>query len=483
MDMRLPWRAPLAVLLVALALLPGALWADDEPTFEEAWANLAERTAEELDALASECHKRKLFAWRNEAAERILIFQPDHKQARRWLKYRIKDGAWTRAAYKPPRNLKAPSGELGGARSAVSRRFAEGALTLLETHAGEVGDAQRQSFLRVIGKCAPGREEVHAALGEVRTPEGSWVLRESLDARAARERIRGLVKEALAEAPLPAEARPQREDNALRLGWNAIYEAPLARVLGTVEKPELLEALRRVTASDAVFAGVFGPAKKRPPQLSLYLLAGSSDKQAVLKNHPAANDAYRAWAKRLQSSWLPKTFHIWIHAPDPQLRLEWCSRQAMGHQLSRRFGIRGAPGWAFEGCGLYLSGLIANQRRTFFVKRTQYGESGTRKDDLWSRLREKDTDWRDEARTLLASKQAPDLRLLLGKKLNAMNTEDMLAAFALCAFLLEGRGKEAPKLLHAVGKGKQDSIEVLSKVGLDPVTLEIKLRRWLEETR
>jgi hypothetical protein len=253
--------------------------------------------------------------------------------------------------------------------------------------------------------------------------------------------------------------------------------------VGTVEKQELLEALRRVVASRATFVGVFGDDPKMPPQLTLYLLAGSSDKQAVLKNHPAATDSYRAWAKKLQSSWLPKTFHIWIHAPEPALRLEWCSRQAMGHQLSRRFGIRGAPGWAFEGCGLYLSGLIASQRRTFFVKRTEYGESGTRKDDLWSRLREKETDWREEARKLLASKEAPDLRLLLGKKLNAMNTEDMLASFALCAFLLEGRAEEAPKLLLAVGKGKQESIAVLSKAGLDPATLEIKLRRWLEETR
>ena len=79
--------------------------------------------------------------------------------------------------------------------------------------------------------------------------------------------------------------------------------------------------------------------------------------------------------------------------------------------------------------------------------------------------------------------RAPDLRLLLGKKLNAMNTEDMLASFAICAFLIEGLPAETPKLLESLGRGKKPSVDVLTSAGLDPDTLGIKVRRWLEETR
>ncbi|MDJ0521506.1 MAG: hypothetical protein QNJ90_05465 [Planctomycetota bacterium] len=472
----------LLVLVLCVGLLTPGAHTDDVP-FDEAWHALGTRSAQELKQLAAGCHKAKLFAWRNEALEDLLIFEPDDVEARRRLKYRRSpDGAWVQGRYKAPRNLKPASQALTAARGAVRDRFADRARELMEEHASELTAARRDALLRLVVQIAPDREDVRSDLGEVRAEKGAWVLRESAASKARREALRRFAQEALREAPLPSEERPTRADNALRLGFSAIYDTPLARVLGTVEKGELLEATRRIHASRALFAEALPGKDAGLPQLSLYLLAGSSDRDAVLQNHPRSTEAYRAWAKRLQSSWLPKTKQVWIHAAEPAMRLEWCSRQAIGHQLRQRFGIRGFPGWAFEGFGLYLSHLVADQRRTFFVKRTKYGEKGARKDDLWARLREKGADWRAEARTLLASKQAPDLRLLLDKPLNAMNTEDMLASYALCAYLLEGRSQDVPALLLAIGKGKQKSIAALGKLGLDLDTLGIKLRRWLEET-
>ncbi len=464
-------------------LLSGDARAEDE-TFEAAYRALIPGTVAELEGLAEACHAAKLYGWRNETYERVLLLAGDHKRARTWLKYRRSaDGHWKRGSYKPPRNLKEPSDAQRVERRAVGERFAGKVLKLMASSSAPLPTARHQALLRLLVRFAPEREDLRKELGEVRARDGRWLLAESVSAATLRAVLAKRAKQTVSAQIAPATARPTAADNALRLGWSAIYQAPHVRLMGTVTKEELVLAVKCLEACYPVFDHVFGKKEEIPKPLVVYLLAASSDKAAILKHHPAADTAYRRWAAKLQSSWLPKTSSIWIFASDRDLRLEWCSRQIMGNRLWRRFGIRGTPGWAFEGCGLYLSHLIAGQRRTFFVRRTQYGKQGSRENDLWDRLRAKDANWREEARKLLASDEAPDLRLLLGKNLNAMNTEDMLAAFAVCAFLLEGRPRQLPSLLESVGRKKQDSIDVLTAAGLDPQTLEIKLRRWLAETR
>ena len=470
------------LLVLGTAAGAGRAAAEDE-AFRKAWQARVAQTATELETFARTCHEAKLFAWRNEAYEHLLLFDADHAAARTWLKYRRgKDGTWQRGTYKPPRNLSSASEALASLRAAVGGRFADRALALLAEHRAVVAPARRLAALRFAARLAPDREDVHAQLGEVRGAQGGWVLQESLPAIERRRALAAFATAAVQGAAAPREDRPTSAENGLGLGWSAIYESGHARILGTVEKPELLRAAARVEAAYATFLHALDLPPPKAPPLTFYVLGAAGDRDAILAKHAAATEAYRTWAKQLQSSWLPKTTDIWIHAPDADLRLEWCSRQVAAHLLSRAFGVRGSPGWAFEGFGLYLSHLVAGQRRTFFVKRTEYAAKETRKNDLWDRLREKGTDWRKEARALLASEAAPDLRLLLGKQLNDMNTEDMLVSYALCAFLLEGHPKDVPEILTKIGKDKQASVDVLTAAGLDPETLSVNLRRWLEET-
>ncbi len=472
-----------AVILLAVVGSARAASADAS-AFETAWRARGATTAKAFEAFAVTCHKAKFFRDRNAAYEVVLLFDPDHRSARTWLKYR-KDakGGWKRGSYKPPRNTKPPGPEHDKLRATLAGDFTDAAFELLTKHAKDITPARRQAALRDMVRVAPAREDVREALGELLTAEGVWILAESVSARARREAILKQAKICLAAVPSPKPERPTQADNALKLRWTAIFQAPKVRLMGTAPKPELLQAVRRIEACYPLCTFVLGPSKRKVKPMVVYLLSGSTDRTTILANHPKTNDTYRAWAAKRQSSWFPKTSHMWIYGSDQGMRLEWCSRQVMGSLLSVRTGVRGEPGWAFEGHGLYLSNLIAGQRRTFFVKRTEYGDQGKHKDDLWEHLRKQDTDWRQEARTLLAGPRAPDLRLLLGKKLNAMNTEDMLASFALAAFLLEGRPGEAAKILEAVGRGKQDSVKVLSAAGLDPATLILKLRRWLDETK
>jgi len=472
--------------LVLCACLAGPLTVSaraDKATFESAWEALSADAARDYATLATWCHKGKLFGARNAAYDLVLRFAPDDVEARRRLQYRkAPDGTWTRHRYKPPRNLRSAGSAYETRRAAMGKALVERGLALLAEHASSVLPPRRQAVLRILVYLAPEREDVRAALGEQRSADGTWRLAESLGARKRRDDLRKLATAVLRDLSAPSLSRPTRAENALHLDWTAIVQMPHARLLGTVPREEVIEGGKRFAACGPVFRGALGGTPRKITPLAIYVLASPADRTTLLASHPQAPDSYRTWAARLQSSWFPKTRDVWIQTAEKDLRLEWVSRQGMGTLLSSQLGLRGKPGWAFEGFGLYLSHLVAGQRQTFFVKRTKYGEKVTRKDDLWARLRDKRTDWRAEARTLLASPRAPDLRLLLGKRLSEMNTEDMLVSYVLAALLLEGRPKEVAGLLTKIGRGKRPSVDVLSAAGLDPETLGIKLRRWLDET-
>ena len=61
----------------------------------------------DLEELADWCAKAKLYRARQEVSEAILHVDPDHAEARKWLKYRrAKDGTWERSKnFKPARDL------------------------------------------------------------------------------------------------------------------------------------------------------------------------------------------------------------------------------------------------------------------------------------------------------------------------------------------------------------------------------------------
>ncbi|MDA1193563.1 MAG: hypothetical protein O2894_00085 [Planctomycetota bacterium] len=475
-------RAGLVLLLAVCLLVAAPQPVGAEPPDRE--ARIA-RLVADLDEFGTACQAAKLFKERNETYELLLRFAPDHPDARKWLKFkRTREGAWERpAGYKPPRNMKTVSAEIVASREAYGNRFADDTLAWIAAREPALTAALRATLLQEVALVAPHRADVRELHGEVQTAEGPWILRESLKAATRRGALKQAAADALADAPAAREDRPNRTENATRIAWKTILQGARVRVVGTVEAAEASRAHGIATAAFPLFEAAYGNPVPEMPNYVFMLVCTDTERDTLLESHPASTAEFRAFAKNLASGWFPKTTTAYARSAEAARRLEWVGRQTMGSLLRRRFSVRTAQGWAFEGFGLYLGHLLTGERQTFYVRRTQYDGSTDRDGDLWEKLTAEGADWRALGRTLLAGPRAPDLRLLLGKEVNQMDTEDLLASFLLAAYILEGRPEQVAAVLEAVGAGKRADEIVEGALGLDMASLELRLRRWLDETK
>lgn len=112
-DMKHPHPFSPLALLLGLWLVSGTAAPADEKPAQRALEQLAAAEASyvaDLDALAGEAAKRLAYKLRDEIFEHLLLFRPDHEDARRWLKYKRDDesGEWVRKSkYRRPRNSRA----------------------------------------------------------------------------------------------------------------------------------------------------------------------------------------------------------------------------------------------------------------------------------------------------------------------------------------------------------------------------------------
>lgn len=473
---------PLIVLLLALLPLPATGEEQDDRAAEA--ARIAQLVSD-LEAHGAACHKGKLFRDRNAAYDLLLSFAPDHAVARKWLKYkRATDGTWSRKLrYKAPRNLKSPAPAIAARFEAIGNRFADDTIAWLETQGTRVPKRERARLLRTVARAAPHRADVHELRGEVLDASGAWRLNESLPSIRRRKELAAQAENARARAPTPASVRPNRDEVATGVGWKGIVEGPRARIAGTVSAGELKAAYELVDSTFRFWPAIYGSEPPALRDLSVLLITSNAERGTLLKNHPRSSKAFQSFGASLSSGWFPKTNIVFARSGQRERRLEWCTRQPLAAMLRFGFKVRSKHGWAFEGFGLYASHLLSGHRRTFYVRRTKYGDKADPDDDLWKRLTEPNAEWRAHGRTLLASERAPDLRLLLGKEVNTMNTEDMLLSYVLAAYLIEAHPERVPSVLEAVATGTKADDLVEQTFGLDIRGLELRLRRWLDETK
>ncbi|MDF1699881.1 MAG: hypothetical protein P1V36_01795 [Planctomycetota bacterium] len=475
---------PLPLIVFLLTLLPLRATGDEQDS-RAAEAGRVAQLVNALEAHGAACHKGKLFRDRNTTYELLLSFEPDHAVARKWLKYkRGQDGTWTRAArYKAPRNLKSPAPEVAERFKALGDRFAEDTLAWLEAQGTRVPKRERARLLRTVARAAPHRADIHERRGEVLDASGAWLLNESLPSIRRRKELAEQAKNARARAPTPASVRPNRDEVATGVGWKGIVEGPRARIAGTVTASELKAAYELVDSTFRFWPAIYGSKPPALRELSVLLITSNAERGTLLKNHPRSSTAFQTFGASLSSGWFPKTNIVFARSGQRERRLEWCTRQPLAAMLRFGFKVRSKHGWAFEGFGLYVSHLLSGHRRTFYVRRTKYGDKTDPADDLWKRLTEPRADWRAHGRAMLASDRAPDLRLLLGKEVNTMNTEDMLLSYVLAAYLIEAHPERVPTVLQAVAAGTQADDLVEQTFELDVPGLALRLRRWLDETK
>ena len=336
---------------------------------------------------------------------------------------------------------------------------------------------------RQIVAVAPDHARARERLGHVQTAEGPWLLAESLTTPTRRAKLEARARAAIRDADPGRTSRPNRDENAAGVGWKTIVQGPRVRLAGTPPASEIVQAHALADATFGIFPDIYGAPAPKLPGLTLYLLARTEERTQLLKGHPRSTRAFREGSGTLSSAWLPKSNIVYALSGRKERRFEWSTRQPLAALLRSAYKIRSKQGWAFEGFGLYASHLLCGQRTTFYVRRTDYSEGGPTKGDLWERLKAVDADWRAEARTLYDQGTVPDLRLLLGKGVNTMTTEDLLLSYVLAAWLIEARPDRIPAILRDVAKAVPADRMVEQRLGLDVDGLSARLGRWLRETR
>jgi len=466
--------------IAATLLLVSAAVAGELPE-----AHLAARRAlvEQLDQLATWCAKNQLFLDRNLAYELILRFDPDHSEARKWLKYVLREGVWVRtASYAPPKNMTTKMhGEYVSHRAAIVKQFTDDVIAALEQGKAWPASARKLAIEDVLA-ADPDNERARAMNGETRLGD-RWVPAETARAATRRRELVEAARGALAGVPEPRRVEIG-QDAELGVAWTDAVETEDWRIVATTGLDEARKAAVLASATVPLFEACFGVTVEPRSGQIYYMMAQQSDFQLALTRHPRCKPEFRKFAFNVGSAWLPGTAILLGFHAQAATRLESAARQPTAALLLRSFGITAKQGWAYEGIGLYLTELLAGTHTTYTIHPTGYAQDDHAKAALWTKIQALDTDWFEVARGLVHDRKNPDLVFLMSKDTNAMDAVDLIFSYVLGAYLLEAYADKAPDLLRAIGERKMPFHDAVPKIlGLEVPELQARLLAWLEERR
>jgi hypothetical protein len=428
--------------------------------------------------LAGWCNLKELYLERDHLYARILELDPDNLEARKGLRYaRNPDGSWKEP---PPREMKNRNDkalqELPARRAEAIAPYRNRLLDLLDsTHADA---ALRKSTYDELLALDPDDPRVHQLQDEVKV-DGKWMMPETASGKARRAEIKALVKKSLDEAPAAERDASVADDVKLGGTWPSIVHAGGVRVLGTVPLEECERLARTCAAMSALLDGLLGCKSALPEGYTLYAFTSLQEKNALVAKLPNLKPELRDYLTSVSSVGLAGTDNVLLGDADPAKRLDGAVRHTLIHLLRNTYGIDDRQGWVWEGLGLYLTRELTGTRYTWFVTIAHDPDQDVQRVGLLL----PSSNWMNEALKLLDGPKAPSLAFVGGRALSEMHLEDMLCAYALAAYFVEGRPKEFPELLHRIGGGDAtaDVVQDMFKLSMDD--LQGRVARWLKERR
>ncbi len=472
--------------VVALLCSPSTALAQSE-SFQKKRAAARIELIKAQVSLAEWCAMKDLFLERDQVYTRILALDPDNLDARKGLRYsRNPDGTWKDP---PPRESKNrnPKGleELPARRAKAIGRYRDAMLDLL---ASEGADPKlRREVYDEILRFDPDDARVHEAAAETKSGD-QWLLEDTVAAKAQRAEIKSLVQSSKGGVPEPEAFAPSPEEAALA-NWNAQLGTSSMRVFTTSDDAEARSILTACLAAESLLNGLFSFEGKLPEGYTIFVLANEGEKDAFIDRLPSISAEERNFIRGLQSAGIHQDRHVALFDPDPRRRLDNAIRHTIGHLLHSACQITTHVGWVWEGAGLYLTRELCGTRLTWFISKAPADEDKAQQ-ALRSVLLNSDTNWMNEALKLFDGETAPKLDQVMRRDPNDMTMQDMLASYALCAYLIEARPADAAKLFQRAGENAQspsaatDPVQAVKEIlGLTIPELEDRLRRWLKERR
>jgi hypothetical protein len=468
--------AGLAVALAAAALFASAGRGVAEEPADAAYEKARNDVLPRLRAFAAWCGEQELGLERDRAFEGILALAPDDVAARRALRYvRGPDGTWTRPA--PPKRLPtdpARAAEVASRRETAVASYRVSTLAFID--ATGVGLPPRERALEELVAVDPDCARARELRREVKV-DGRWLLEESV---AQPVRLKELVAAALTDLPAPARDEPTSAECMLSPHCVEAREASGVRVIVGRGVPEGATVAKNAEAARRLLTEAFG-VPVQLDRLRIFLFSSPEDAFAVIDRHPSISKADRAWARSLSSLWVGGTDDALVWSRDLERRVEWGLRQAFSFGLRRHLGIDGRRGWAWEGLTQWASQALIGKHACYFVRRTRYSAADGAADDLHATLFGTSANWMTEARKLEAGNRWPDLRVMLGRPVDALTPEEVLQSYALSRLLVEGRAGSPAATLRAVSRGDAPDVWVGAHLGMTVDALDRRLRRFLRE--
>lgn len=442
-----------------------------------------------LEALAELCHSNKAYLQRDRAYDALLVLDPEHAAARKALRYQKdrKTGLWSRRGYVAPKDTRGAFIEQAlTQRAELDALYVDLMLDLLDEFAAELGPAPRRSELRGLLASAPDNERIRAALGFVaveRSGQRIWVERTTVEAAARRYTIAEAVQKARAAVPALERGAARQSETEWGIPWAMVLQTDRARVLGVNRdgEAEIEVITRHGHLLWDVLPVLCGLRMRAPLDLAIYCVEDGAHKESLIAQHPRITDRQRELYPKLGSGWLGSAPHLALWAPEPEVRVESATRQFTGWYLTQGFGVQSKHGWIVEGFGLYLSQLVCGTRRTFTVVKSRYVDP--KEPNFEHRLGEPDADWFADSLTVLEAAPPTRLASTLGKDPNEMTRGDVVLAYTLASYLIEGYGADTVKrVLSRIGDDEAVSSTVALEEALQTTLpeLQLDLQRWIE---
>lgn len=511
--------------LLCLVPLAASARADDQTGSsapEALHAKAVAAHAEQLAALAAWCQKKGLYAVRDEVYETLLDYDPEHTQARKRLKYKQVDGAWVQSErYKRPKNFKpqhlptyearraevdaafaeALAAVFAACRSPVELAWAENvaarwARTRPEDPAPKAARRtlamRRYEALWTAGR-AEEMAEVASALRETFPVDGAirellgerahgerWLLKETVTAKARRATLEQAAKRALEATEGIAAAELAKTDYMLGLTGLSALESEHIRAVGTIGEEALRAYVIAMQGAGPFFQQAVGTAPVRRKTLVSYLLAKPDELDALLDRYPGLDPKFAEQQKQhgLHVFWADGRTLCAGPIP-PEAQRELCLGVLfMVFLADTWFGVDAPmPGWLDEGIARHLAFLMTGTRFGIAVG----GRYGGKDPTVARNVPDAHGNWLKAAQARLGKLPSWDLRLLLGKGIDAYTARDSMIAYVLAVYLLEGRPDDVTAFLERLGKGEDPGLASRGALGMPLPILEHRLRRFLAE--
>jgi len=449
-------------------------------SFDEQRIKLGDTLAPQLLDLASWATRNGLSGERDRVYEQLIHFQPENRQARRILRYRRTKEVWKQSSgYRRPGNKKEENlPEFSNRQDAILVPYRDQMKELLAREGAKASFRHRHAAYLDLLALDPEDEALRGLAGESRLGD-AWVLTATAEAHKRQESLPKAADAARDAVAEPKASPPTDQESEFSLEWSAGFETPKVRVVGTVSENEIRRVCRFAEAAAPIFSEAVNARTELFDNTVIHLFK-PDDGRTFLKEHPGVTDSNRAFALKLKHWTIPATAHVVSWAREEVVRVDAAVRQAVALLLWRQFKITLDHGWVSEGVGLYMTRLIAGTRLNWFVTPSEYARS-PEEDAFKNRLMQNKSNWLEECAILL-KRRSPGFQTLMGRNVNDMSTEDLVMAYALAQYLIEGRPRDVPAVLRMVGK-KVPAHEIASKaLDIDLPALEEQFKRWVSET-